>query len=219
MSALRKIVLVGGGGTTSDVVALIHSINQFCPKYEILGLLDDVVSINTTRFGYPILGGFLTNTSFPEDVFFVDCLGSTRSYLKRESIIKKAGFNLDRFETIIHPSVFISANAKVGRGSIIYPNVVVLSNVTIGQHVIVLSGSVLNHDVTIGDWSILASGVMLSGAVNVGDTCYLGSASTIREEINIGSGSLVGMGAAVVNHVANNQVVVGVPAKSIRNQK
>jgi len=30
---------------------------------------------------------------------------------------------------------------------------------------------------------------------------------------------LVGMGAAVVNHVADNQVVVGVPAKSIRNQK
>jgi sugar O-acyltransferase (sialic acid O-acetyltransferase NeuD family) len=217
MSALKKIILVGGGGTTGDVIALLHDINKITPKYEILGLLDDALPNDTSRFGFPVLGGLQANKTFSDDTLFVDCLGSTRSYLKRESILKQSGFNLDRFETIIHPSAFISNDAKIGVGSIIYPNVVVLSNVHIGSHAIVLSGSVLNHDVTIGDWSILASGVMLSGAVKVGNACYLGSASSVREGVHIDNGCLIGMSAAVVKDVSKNQVVVGVPARALRD--
>lgn len=219
MKDLQKLVLVGGGGTSSDVIALILSINKDSPRYEILGLLDDGSPVGTMRFGFPVLGGLHANTSFAEDVHFVDCLGSTRSYLKREAILNNAGFNLDRFETIIHPSIFIAEDAKIGLGTIIYPNVVVLSNVTIGKHVIILAGSVLNHDVSVGDWSILASGVMLSGAVKIESTCYLGSASCVREGIHIHSGALIGMGAAVIQNVSANQVVAGVPARAIRNVK
>jgi len=217
MKDLQKLVLVGGGGTSSDVIALILSINKDSPRYEILGLLDDGCPVGTMRSGFPVLGGLNANTSFAEDVHFVDCLGSTRSYLKREAILNNAGFNLDRFETIIHPSAFIATNAQIGLGTIVYPNVVVLSNVIIYQHVIVLSGVVLNHDVSIGDWSIVASGAMLSGAVKIGRTCYLGSGSSIREGIKIHEGSLIAMGAAVVTDVAEYQVMAGVPAKVLRS--
>lgn len=216
MNALRQLILVGGAGTSSDVLSLIASINRCAPRYQVLGLIDDALPVGSQRFGVPVLGG-LTNWAACENVWFVDCLGSPRSYLKREALVNRLGVPQARFETIIHPSAFVADNAQIGAGCIVFPNVVVLSNVCIGHHVTILSGAVLNHDVSVGDWSILGSGVMLSGAVKIGRVCYLGAASAIREGITVGDGSLVGMGAAVTGDVAENTAQVGVPARPLRS--
>lgn len=216
MSPLRNLVLVGGGGTSSDVLALIASINRVAMRYEVVGLLDDAIQEGTLRFGIPVLGPIASWKSL-EQVWFIDCLGSPRSYIKRESLLDRYGMLAANFETLIHPSVLIANDVLIGQGSIIFPNVVALSNVKIGQHVTILSGSVLNHDVELGDWSILGSGVMLSGAVKVARTCYLGTSCSVRESVIIGERSLVGMGAAVTANVGAAAVVAGVPAKYIRS--
>lgn len=216
MSALRKLVLVGGAGTSSDVLALIASINQVSMRYQVAGLLDDAFPEGELRFGVPVLGP-ITNWKSLENVWFVDCLGSPRSYRKREELLERNGMLTAQFETLIHPSAMVADDMQIGQGSIIYPNVVALSNVRLGQHVTILSGTVLNHDVDVSDWSILGSGVMLSGAVKVGRSCYLGTSCSVRECVDIGDGSLVGMGAAVTANVDANVVVAGVPAKFIRN--
>jgi sugar O-acyltransferase (sialic acid O-acetyltransferase NeuD family) len=216
MSALRKLVLVGGAGTSSDVLALIASINRVSTRYQVVGLLDDAIPEGTFRFGIPVLGP-IANWKSLEKAWFVDCLGSPRSYRKRETTLEGHGILLARFETLIHPSAMIADDVQIGQGSIVYPNVVALSNVRIGQHVTILSGTVLNHDVEVGDWSILGSGVMLSGAVKVGKACYLGTSCSVREGVAIGDGSLVGMGAAVTANVEADVVVAGVTAKFIRS--
>lgn len=216
MSGLRKLILVGGAGTSSDVLALIASINRASLRYKVLGLLDDALPVGTLRYGVPVLGPIVKGVSFG-DARFVDCLGSPRSYRKREALLERFGTGHVQFETLIHPSAMIADDAQIGTGCIVYPNVVVLSNVRIGQHVTILSGTVLNHEVEVGDWSILGSGAMLSGAVKVGRTCYLGTSSSIREGVSIGYGSLVGMGAVVTRDVAPDVVVAGVPAKVLRS--
>ena len=216
MSSIRNLVLVGGAGTSSDVLALIASINRTSLRYQVLGLLDDAIPEGTLRFGVQALGP-IAKWAACEDAWFVDCLGSPRSYRKREGLLKHYGMLEAQFETLIHPSAMIADDVKIGQGSIIYPNVVALSNVRIGQHVTILSGAVLNHDVVLGDWSILGSGAMLSGAVKVGRVCYLGTSCAIREGATIGAGSLVGMGAAVTDDVPPDTVVAGVPAKFLRS--
>ena len=216
MCALRKLVLVGGAGTSSDVLALIASINRVSMRYQVAGLLDDAIPEGALRFGVPVLGP-IANWKALENVWFVDCLGSPRSYRKREESLERHGMLPAQFETLIHPSAMAADDVQIGQGSIIYPNVVALSNVKIGQHVTILSGTVLNHDVDVGDWSILGSGVMLSGAVKVGRACYLGTSCSVREGTSIGDGSLVGMGAAVTANIEANVVVAGVPAKILRS--
>jgi len=215
MDSIQKLVLVGGAGTSSDVITLIASINRHSLRYQVVGLLDDAIPKGTLRFGMPVLGP-IADWKLIEDVNFVDCLGSPGSYRKREGLLARFGMLRAQFATLIHPSAMVADDVQLGQGSIIYPNVVALSNVRIGQHVTILSGTVLNHDVELGDWSILGSGVMLSGAVKVGRTCYLGTSCAIREGLTIGAGSLVGMGAAVTADVAQDTVVAGVPAKFIR---
>lgn len=214
MVPVRKLVLVGGGGTAADVLTIVAAINAREHCYEVLGLLDDALPVDSQRWDARVLGGLATN--FDDDVQFVDCLGSPRSFRGREDLYARFGFDPDRFETLVHPAAIVAPNAKIGAGSILYPNTVVLSNVRIGKHVTILSGSVLNHEAEVGDWSILASGVMVSGAVHIGRSCYLGVGSSIRETVSIGDGSLVAMGAAVAGNVSVGSTVGGVPARPLR---
>jgi len=212
---MRDLVLVGGGGTCADVLALIRSINKFGQRYRVLGILDDGLSEGSLKFGLPVLGGIRYQAE-NEEFAFVDCLGSPSSYRRRSEILERAGLDLARFETLIHPSAFLSEDVTILPGSIVYPNVVILSNVKIGAHVTILSGCVINHDAQVGSWSILGSGVMLSGSVKLGSTCYVGAASAVKENIRIGDGSLVGLGSVVVHDVLKDTLVAGVPARYVR---
>ncbi len=216
MAGTQKLVIVGGGGTCADVLEVIASINQVAPRYEVLGLLDDALPPDSQRNGVNVLGGLSTDIG-DGDVRYVDCLGSPRSYRRREAILRRAGLADVPFETLIHPSAFVASSTHIGQGCVLFPNVVLLSGVRLGTHVSILSNSVLNHDVAVGDWSILASNVSVAGAVRIGKACYFGAGSTIIEQASIGDGSLVGMGSAVIRDVAENTVIAGVPARLLRS--
>jgi sugar O-acyltransferase (sialic acid O-acetyltransferase NeuD family) len=219
MSHVKNLVLVGGGGTSADVLALIESINQIQPRYRVLGLLDDASNlIGTERFGIKVLGS-LADGSRLADVSFVDCLGSPASYMRREEILRDCGFDPQRFETVIHPAAYVAGSAQLGSGCILYPNVVVLSGVVLGAHVTVLANTVLNHEAIVGEYSILASGVNVSGRVRIGRSAYIGCGSSLREGITVGDGALIGLGSTVVRDVAAGSVVVGNPARPLRQNK
>ncbi len=217
MAELRKLILIGGGGTCSDTLALIASINRGAPRYEVLGLLDDTAAPGTTRYGVPVLGPLINDARWSE-VWFIDCLGSPTTYMNREALLRERGFDPERFETIAHPSVFMADDVKIGPGCIFFPNVVALSRVEVGAHVTVLSNTVLNHDVILGDYSIVASGVNLSGRVTVGRASYVGTGSCVRENVLIGANALVGMGSTVTQDVASGIVVAGCPARQIEKK-
>jgi sugar O-acyltransferase (sialic acid O-acetyltransferase NeuD family) len=216
MTAATKLILVGGGGTSADVLTIVAAINTIAYRYEILGLVDDALPAGSFRWGVPVLGGL--GNSVDTDVTFVDCLGSPRNFRGRETLYGKLGFDLGRFETLVHPAAIVSSDARIGAGSILYPGTVVLSGVKIGAHVTILAGCVLNHEVQVGDWSILASGALLSGTVCVGRSCYIGVGSSVREGTAIGDGALVAMGSVVTRDVEPGETVGGVPARPLRSQ-
>jgi len=82
-----------------------------------------------------------------------------------------------------------------------------------------LSGCIINHDDMIEPRTILASGVTLAGHVHVESDCYLGQGCTCRQYLRIGRGSLIGMGAVVLDDVAPNSVMVGNPARKLRDKR
>lgn len=214
MAEPKKLILVGGGGTSADVLALVESINRIAPRYLVLGLLDDAVAPGSVRFGVPVLGGLVDGSRWI-DASFVDCMGSPASYLRREQILRERGLAPERFETIVHPSAFMAGDVQLGQGCILYPNVVVLAGVTLGAHVTVLANSVINHDVEVGAYSILSSGVNVSGRVRIGRAVYVGCGASLREGVAVGDGALVGLGSAVVRDVAPGSVVAGNPARPL----
>lgn len=211
--ALIDLVLVGGGGTSADVLAIVEDINRVTAQYRVRGLLDDALAVGSDRFGVPVLGGLSDAPRLLGAGRLVDCLGSPRGNVRREALLEAKGLLALPFETLVHPRAVVASSATLGEGCIVYPNVVLLANTRLGRHVTVLANCVLNHDTQVDDFGILASGVNLSGRVHVGRAAYLGCGCNVREDIRIGSGALVGLGSAVVRDVPAGAVVAGVPAR------
>ena len=214
---IKKIVILGASGNCIDILDAINELNKIDKTYKFLGFLDDnAIMWNKEIYGYKVLGGLDSANNY-KDTHFVNGIGSPNNYWNKEKIIYKCNISEDRFVTIIHPRASVSEMSKIGFGSVIMQNVTVASNVRIGNHVMILPNSVINHNDVIEDYVSIASGVGVSGNVIVKKNSYLGSNSSIIGHITIGEKSLVGMGSVVLKDVQSEEIVVGNPARFLRN--
>ncbi len=215
---MKKIVIIGTGGNCIDILNTLLDLNDARGEkvYDCIGFLDD----NPERWSKNIHNinvlGPLQMARELNDSSFIFGIGSTSSFLKRRSIITRLGIEEDRFETIIHPSTFISRMATVGQGTVILQNVTVNSDAIIGKFVYLLPNSVISHNSIIGEFSCIASGVCVSGNVQIRQCCYIGTNSSIKEGVEIEERSLIGMGSVVLRNVPANSVVAGNPARFLR---
>jgi len=213
---MKKIIIIGTSGSSIDILDTIQDINRIAPQYECLGFLDDNAAQHGKEFlGCKVLGAIHLAKDYPE-AYFINGIGSTRTFLKKAAILQNTGIPLDKFETIVHPTASVSRSAKLGLGTVIFQNVTITTNVTIGNHVIILPNSVISHDDVIGDYTCIAGGVCISGGVRIGGSCYIGTNSSFIENIVVGNNCLIGMGSTVLKDVEANSVMAGSPARIIR---
>jgi UDP-3-O-[3-hydroxymyristoyl] glucosamine N-acyltransferase len=64
----------------------------------------------------------------------------------------------------------------------------------------------------------ITAGVVIGGSVSKGDNSWLGLNCTLKHKIKVGQRAIVGSGASVINHISDEDIVAGVPAKSIKNK-
>lgn len=216
-----KIVILGTNGNCLDMLDTIDSINAHEGRriYECVGFLDDNPDQHGKKIGGVTVLGPLSIAGNLEDCQFVNGIGSPKNYIHKDQIIARTGLPLEKFATIIHPSVKLSKTARVGKGTVIFENVAVTSNVRIGNHVIILPNSVISHDVVVQDYTCITGGVCISGGTEIGRSCYLGTNCSIIGSIKIGDYSMVGMGSVVLDHLDENCVVVGNPARFLRHSR
>jgi UDP-3-O-[3-hydroxymyristoyl] glucosamine N-acyltransferase len=60
-------------------------------------------------------------------------------------------------------------------------------------------------------------GSIVSGNVTIGDFVYLGNNSSVKEKIKICDNVTIGMNSAVVKHITEEGVYVGVPSKLLKS--
>jgi sugar O-acyltransferase (sialic acid O-acetyltransferase NeuD family) len=211
----QKILILGTGGASRDLVDLILDINAAAGRalWEPLGFLEDDPARQGRQYcGLPVVGPLSAAAGRPE-CKLINGIGSPGSYLNKPRLLAKTGAGPERFATLVHPSATISRWAALGPGCAVFAQAAVHNQARLGAQVMVLAASVVSHDVEVGDHACLASGVHLSGWARVGSQCYLGSGSLVRGEISVGQGSLVGMGSVLVRDVEPYSVVSGNPAR------
>jgi sugar O-acyltransferase (sialic acid O-acetyltransferase NeuD family) len=221
MASVLKVVILGSGGNSIDILDTLLEINDAAgrPQYECIGFLDDnAAAWGRTIHGVQVLGP-LQAAAEQRDACFVNGIGSAETFWQKEAIIARTGIPPERFLTLIHPSAQVSRFARLGQGVVVLQQVTITADVRIGDHVILLPGSVISHDSVLGDYSCVAAGACVSGRVKVGPSCYLGSTCAIREGVTLGEYSLVGMGSVVLEDVQANTVVVGNPARPLRQTR
>lgn len=212
----KKLILFPFGGNAREALLSVLAINEVKKQWDILGFLDDESSLHgMCSCGIEVLGGrkLLKKHS---DAQVLAVPGNPDNYLKRKGIIGALGIKETFFATIIHPTVSVSPDAKIGHNTIIMPNCVISCGAQVGNHCVILPNSVISHDSTLGDYSMIGSNVSISGNVNIGPECYIGAGTKIRDRISIKEKSLIGLGSNVVSDIEKGVVAAGNPARVMR---
>lgn len=119
-------------------------------------------------------------------------------------------------QTLIHPTAAVSPSASIGPGTVIMANAVINPDSVIGANCIINSGAIVEHDCRIANHVHLSPGVALGGGVRIGAYSHIGLHATVLPGVEIGERVIVGAGAVVLEYVAPDDKVVGVPARSLQ---
>ncbi len=215
---MQNLIIVGAGGIGTQIADMVDELNKYSKDWNLLGFLDDDESKQGISVaGYPVLGKIEDAHGF-EDCSFILAVGNSKNYYIRKVILKKLGFDVKRYATIIHPDATVSKHSAIGCGSVVLAGARVMPNTRIGDHTLVLANSYIGHDCIIQDFVTVTNSACICGMTTIEDGCYVGANSSIRERIVVRKWSLIGLGAVVLEDVAPFSVIVGNPGTVIRTQ-
>ena len=109
---------------------------------------------------------------------------------------------------VIEDDVWIGSNVSIMRG--------MLSDTVIGQGSTIGHLCVIGHQTIIGKHCFIVSGSVIGGSCRIGDYSQVSLCACMRDKIRVGEKAIVGMGSVVTKDVGDRWVVVGIPARKIR---
>jgi len=106
--------------------------------------------------------------------------------------------------------VEISANVTIDRGS--------LRDTILEDEVKVDNLVYIAHNCHIKRGALIMANATLLGSVTVGEYAWIAPSTSILNGMDVGRCGMTGVGSVVVNDVGNNTLVVGSPARKLRNR-
>ncbi len=133
--------------------------------------------------------------------------------------------------TLMGDFASVREDCKIGDYCIISRNVSVNYETTIGSYTKIMDNTHITGNMTIGDHVFISVQVATTNDNGMGRNGYddhvvgptiedyvtVGAAANILPNVHIGENSIVGAGAVVTKDVEKNKVVMGVPARVIRD--
>ena len=162
------------------------------------------------------------NTIIGDRVSLQNCVIGDNCIIQSGVSVGEDGFAYERNESleleafphfgkvVIGNNVEISTNCSIARGSL--KDTVLHDGTKIDALVHVA------HNVNIGRNCSLTAGTIIGGSTTIGDTCWLGLNSTVKHKLQIGNKAIIGSGASVIDNVPDEDIVAGVPARSIKHK-
>ena len=171
------------------------------------------------------------------------CIGDLdliKAYMEaNKELIKDSYLEQDRRNSAIPLLDMTNINARIEPGAFIR------EHVSIGDNAVIMMGAIINIGVKIGEGTMIDMGAILGGRVEVGKRCHVGAGAVLAgvieppsaspvileddvliganavviEGVRIGKGAVVGAGSIVTEDVPAGAVVVGNPARIIKEQK
>ena len=106
--------------------------------------------------------------------------------------------------------VEISSNCCIDRGS--------LRDTILEDDVKVNNLVHIAHNCHIKRGALLTANAMVAGSVVIGEHAWVGPSSSLRNGITMGRCAMTGLAAAATKSIGDNEIVVGIPAKKLRDR-
>jgi len=207
----KPLIIVVGGGLGREVIWLARECHT---PWNVCGVLDDSSSLQGQALSDVKVIGRVRDAALHLDAAFVVAIGAPR--VRRAVVHTLRACGVTYFATLVHRSAQHSEFVEIGEGSIVAAGAILTTQVRIGRHVILDRMVNVGHDCRIGDYCTVSPLVPLGGNVQLDDGVWVGASSSVRQGVRMGAGSMAGMGAVVVRDVPNCRLVVGVPARVIK---
>ena len=123
---------------------------------------------------------------------------------------------LTSFPPLVDPTAVVARTTTIGEGSVVNAAAVLGAATTIGRFVHVNRSASTGHHDLVEDYATLGPGCLLAGQVRIGRGAFVGAGAVCAPEVRVGPDAIVGAGAVVVDDVPAEAVVVGNPARVIR---
>lgn len=212
----EKVIVIGAGGHAGVVADAL-----LAAGIEVTGFTDSNAATHASRlFGIPVLGNDdILERYSPSEFTLANGIGGIQSMDLRQRVQERLEERGWRFCGVVHPRAIVSPFASIGEGVQVLAGAIVQAGVQLAKGCIVNTGAVIEHGSAVAEWVHVAPGAVLCGGVSVGHASHVGARAVIRQSIKLGPQTVVGLGAVVVRDFDGAGVLVGVPARSLREQQ
>jgi UDP-3-O-[3-hydroxymyristoyl] glucosamine N-acyltransferase len=122
---------------------------------------------------------------------------------------RKKRFNFPHIgKVIIENNCQIGSLCTIDRGS--------LTDTVIGEFSSIDNQVQIAHNVKIGSFCVIASQVGIAGSTILGNNVLIGGQAGVSDHLKIGNNVKIGGKSGVVSDIEDNKIVMGYPAKSLR---
>ncbi|MCV9926872.1 sialic acid O-acetyltransferase [Flavobacterium sp. LS1R49] len=209
---MKNLIIIGARGYGREVYNLAIQCDGYQKDYVIKGFLDDKLDALVGFDNYPEIISSVENYEIQENDVFICALGSVKWKKHYVELIQGKG---GQFINLIHPTVIINSNVKIGNGLIVFMYSNISNDCEIGDYVTIQGFVAIGHDSKIGKWAHINAYSFMGGYAILEDEVCLNTRATVLPNVIIRKGATVGAASLVIKNVKENTTVFGVPAKRL----
>ena len=203
-----KVIIVGAGGFGRQV----HAYAGDCgTRYEVIGFADaNPRALDGFEVPVPVLADVCA-VDVRADTGFVIAVGDPVARRRLAAVVTRRG---GRLVSLVHPTAYVSADARLGAGCVLCPFTFVGVAARVGANTVLNIYSSVGHDAVVGDHCVFSPYATINGGVRLEDEVYLGTKATVSPRLHVGAGAKLSAGAVVTRTVPAGGLAVGNPATS-----
>jgi sugar O-acyltransferase (sialic acid O-acetyltransferase NeuD family) len=209
---VKRLLIVGAGGFGREVLCWARDVEPTQSEWKVGGFLDaNPTALDGFDVPFEILGD-PSEFAPSETDRYVCAIGDPAT---KQRVVTGLLARGAQFSNLVHPSVILGLDCRIGAGCVLCPRVVLTTHVTLGRFVTLNVAATVGHDVGMGDWCTLSAHADMTGNVMLGEAVFAGSHACVLPGLRVDDRAVVGAGAVVTRNVPARSSVFGVPAKLI----